>query len=320
MKIKTTLAIILSFFTLANFAHATPTPNTLKVLTLNTWLLSVLGHPIGKDQEMRAEKIPQTIADLGADLIAMQEVWPNHYKESLTEEFARLGYPYSFFNKRKIGMGNGLMIISKYPIISAELAPIFKSHTRLDEQLAGKRALHVEVLISDTLTIDFYTLHAGALSYDEKLGNYNRLQKARQRAQYIEFKNWMQSTRKHAISIIAGDFNADYRTLSGGHFLPDYSDDYLELTDRACSEQEDLSNSFLIANHMDQFSTAIPTYSVENAYVAGGLFASAPSETEDYVYSCGISKDRMIESKVIFKDNLLSDHYGLTTSFNLNNL
>lgn len=293
-------------------------PVSLKVLTLNAWLLRVFGHEIGKDIEERLTLIPSEVAKTGVDLIALQEVWTNRHKDQLANEFRKLGYPYSVYKRRNIGMGNGLMLVSKYPLINFRVAPIFRHHTRLDEMVVAKRAIYAGVQISKSLTIDFFTIHVGALTYDVDTGNYNRRQKARQREQYLEFKAWFKQNRKNPISIVAGDFNADYRTLSGGRFLKNFADDYLELKDQACGDQEDFLNHFLTANRLDAKSDAVPTFSRENAYVRTGLFSEAPSETEDYIYSCGLTPEHVLESAVIFQDTPhLSDHYGVMSHFAL---
>lgn len=310
--------VLLTLLTLhAPYTNASD-QQTLKILTLNTWLLRIFGVPIGKDIPTRARLIPRAVANTGADLITFQEAWSNRYKRRFRRELKKLGYPYSYFVPRRLGMGDGLEIISKYPIRTIEAAPLFLDITRIEEVPVGKRALYAEIEIRPDLKIDFFSFHAGALTYLDRQGTYDRREKARQRGQYQQFKRWFQETRRNPISIVAGDFNASSLTLSGGKFLPNYADDYLELLDQACGKDENFTNTFSAANKTDEHTAEEPTYDKKNPYVAGGLFSNAPSETEDYIFSCGIAPDDILHSQVLFKEApLLSDHYGVLSEIRL---
>jgi hypothetical protein len=279
----------------------------------------------------RAAIMGRMISQTGADIVALQESWPNHDKREIAAELATFGYPYSFFKKRGLNLGNGLVIISKYPILNAETSKPYREVTQDTEIFAKKAALYAEIEISPTDHLDFFTTHMGALSYEKNIGTYNVNQKKRQRTQYLQLRSWILKKHKNAHMILAGDFNADYRFLQNGEFQPQFAPDYLSLIQGTCGNA-DLTNTFLTANHMDATSTAIPTYDYQNnPYAAGGVFAGAPSETEDYIFECGFTPDQISKSEIIFKDPIpadlpelqgysttplrMSDHFSLTTTF-----
>ncbi len=156
----------------------------------------------------------------------------------------------------------------------------------------------------------------GAIDLDKKKQFYHPKQKRRQNKQYEQLKEWITETSQNNRMIVAGDFNANYLELRGGVFQPEYSKDYLNLLKNGCGKN-DFSNTFLMANHMDQTSPHVPTYSQQNSYVMGGLFAENPSEVEDFIFSCGFSESEMSSSQVMFTEpnSVLSDHYGIMNVF-----
>ena len=304
----------------------------LKVVTLNTWLLAVMGIHVGKDMVARAAIIGRMVSETGADLVALQETWPDHDKREIISEFKQFGYPYATYLGRGVTLGNGLVLISKYPIVRAFTSPTYREVTQDTEIFAKKAGMYAEIAISPTEHVDFFTSHLGALSYEKSTGTYNAAQKGRQRKQYLEFRNWILKTKRNAHVIVAGDFNADYHTLKDGQFLSEYAADYLSFIQGTCGDA-DLTNTYLTANHLDETSADTPTYDFQlNPYAASGLFAGAPSETEDYIFSCGFSPDQITKSEIILKDPIpsdlpelqyfgriplrISDHFSLATTFN----
>ncbi len=326
---KLLLSILLLLILTSQYLSANEQKKTLKVLTFNVWNLKILGTNIGKDIKERLKLIPMAIKTSGADIVALQENWKNSHRKLFSKKLKKLGYPYSFYLPRKLGMGDGLQIISKYPITASAVMKPFKNHTRFDEIFARKRAIYTEIEIAPGRQIDLFTLHAGALSYDEKDGSYKKKQKIRQAKQYQQFKKWFQANRRNNISLAIGDFNASYLNLAGGQFQQQFNNDYLKFLDNGCNDGEDLLDSYLIANSKDERSMQDATYDRENPYVASGFFSSAPSETEDYIFTCGISKEEIISSSVVFDEEIskefakkskndqlpvrLSDHYGILT-------
>jgi endonuclease/exonuclease/phosphatase family metal-dependent hydrolase len=306
-------------------------PHQLKVLTLNAWLLAFMGIHIGQDMAARAAIMGRMISQTGADLVDMQEVWPDHDKREIAEEFQSFGYPYYLYVDRGLSLGNGLLIISKYPIVDSAISRPYREVTQDTEIFAKKAGMYAEIAITPTDHVDFFTTHMGALTYEQSEGTYNVNQKARQRTQYLQFRDFIKYNTKNKHVIVAGDFNADYRVLTGGVFQPEYAPDYSSFIQQTCVDS-DLTNTFLTANHMDATSTAIPTYDYQhNPYAAGGLFAGAPSETEDYIFECGFAPEQITRSELEFTEPVpadlpelkyfntvplrMSDHFSVMTTF-----
>ncbi len=331
MKATRNLFLALFLVAFSSLSAAPAEARDLKVVSLNTWLLSFLGHHIGRDMKERALVIPHLVAEENPDLIALQEVWPNRDKNELIDEFKKWGYDYSFEVPRNLGLGNGLVIVSRYPIVDTKISPRYHEITQLDEVIAKKGAIYAEIELSPTEHIDFFTTHLGALSYDEKAGTYEKSQRKHQLEQYQELRDWFMKTRKNKHAIIAGDFNGDYRLLKDGKFQGEFDPGYLAFIQETCGDGEDLLNTFLTANKMDASSAPIPTYDFQrNPYAAEGLFSGAPSETEDYIFSCGFESSDASKGQVILSGPIptnlselkgrktplrASDHFGLSAVF-----
>lgn len=321
---RNTLALGVAFILCASSVRA----EELKVLTLNTWFLSVLGVHIGKDQNKRLKILPDKVTSSGADVLVFQEAWSNRVRKTIARELKARGYPYSFYNRRKVTMGDGLEVVSRYPILRAVSSPHFSVATKFEEKFARKRAILVEIALPGGERVEIVTTHLGALNYKNKPGSYHPVHRARQHLQFNELKKWVKSVRRHSKLIIAGDLNSDYRRLSGGAFLPEFDPVYLNFIKGTCGSGEDLLNTFLSYQNFTAADEGDPTFSQDNPYARNGLFSNAPSETEDYILSCGFTRDQVVDSKVVFKENLsmkrllgsthpkrLSDHYGVLTNF-----
>lgn len=295
-------------------------------------MLSFLTKQIGKDMYARSLLIPPALAATGADVIALQEVWSNHHKWLFKNAMKCRGYAYSYSVPRTLGMGDGLLIVSKYPIVSHAASPRFHVNTRSDEVFTHKRALYAEIEMPSGERVDFFTTHVGALTYLPEEGAYDPKEKSRQLKQYLQLKDWMLKIRKNRRSILAGDLNAHFLELESGRFQPRYASDYLKLIRNGCGTAEDLENSYLIANRYDAASEIANTYDQKNPYVATGYFKDNPSETEDYILTCGFAPEEVLSSEVVFREDLtddtfasypsikkhplrFSDHYGVLSTF-----
>src|SRR5687767_2701239 len=90
MRYKLIFLLILSIYiSPAQGAHA---PKTFKVLTFNTWMLEILGKDRTQNMEERLTLMPKAIADTGADIVFLQEVWTEKARKGLINGLARHGY------------------------------------------------------------------------------------------------------------------------------------------------------------------------------------------------------------------------------------
>lgn len=303
----------------------------LKVLTFNVWDLKAYGISVSHHIKDRLKILPAKLVESGADIIALQEVWENKSKHRLEEVMAKKGYPYTFYVDSGIGLGNGLMIISKFPIVKHDVSDPYRIRTRLDEIAAHKAAFHLLIEVPGLAPIDVYTTHLGAVTFDEKHDGYNGVQKEKLLNQLVQFSDWVKKTQKSNNIIVAGDFNIHYQEYNNaGHFKPKYAKDYAYLAKNLCNRGE-ATNTYLNANNLDATNTPHYTYNRENPYVASGLFSGAPSEVDDYIFICQYSDLSVTSSKLIFNEALpefykekfklrklplrLSDHYGILTTF-----
>lgn len=305
--------------------------NEIKVLNFNVWDLKAYGISVSKQVKDRLKILPKKLVESNADIITLQEIWENKSKHRLAKTMEKNGYPHSFYVDSGIGLGNGLMIISKFPIKKPKVSDPYTQRTRIDEVLAHKAALHSLIEVPNFGSIDIYTTHLGAITFDEKHDGYNGVQKEKLLNQIIQFSDWVRKTQSSPNIVVTGDFNMHYQEYAGqGHFKPTYAKDYAFLVKKLCNRGEAL-NTYMTANNLDVSSTPHYTYSRENPYVASGHFSTAPSEVDDYIFVCEYADMVLTSSQLVFtgplpesyKEELklrrlplrLSDHYGLMSTF-----
>lgn len=325
MKHLSNLLILGLFFTLA--ANA----GELKVLNFNAWDLKAYGISVSRHNKDRMKILPSKLIDSKADIITLQEIWENKTKHRLAGAMAKNGYPHSFYIDSGIGLGNGLMIISKYPIKKAKVSDAYNQRTRIDEITSKKAALHTVIEIPDLGLIDLYTTHLGAITFDDKHDTYNGVHKEKLLNQIVQFSDWVRKTQSTFNIIVTGDFNLHYQEYAGqGHYKPQYASNYAYLVKKLCNRGDAL-NTYMRANNQDVSNTPHYTYTRENPYVANGHFSAAPSEVDDYIFVCEYADLKPVASKLMFTEAIpasykdtfklrklpsrLSDHYGILSTF-----
>lgn len=328
------LSIFLLIFISTNAATAAP----LKILQFNTWQLKALGIDLTKDRKERLRILPDYLAATKADVMTLSEVWSDLTKKAIVRAMFRRGYPFASFTRQKASMGDGLLVISRFPITAVKRSRSFHPFTRLDEALTRKRAVRITLAVPDVGTVDLFQAHMGAVGFHEKKDRYDRVQKAKLMAQLEELADFIRANATSDVVILGADLNANYQEYGGGgRFLPEYAKDYRALIEGACPDRgpnrDQMQNSFLVANGMSVRDKNIPTYSADNPYVSGGIFAGIPSETEDYLLYCPSPRVSALRSEIVFRDAIpesdreryhlkrlpkrLSDHYGVVTEFGI---
>jgi sphingomyelin phosphodiesterase 2 len=84
----------------------------IRVATLNTWALP---DPFGHRVRARMRAIGERLDALGADLVALQEVWRDDARSLLCEAGVRAGLPHSWWHSSSL-VGGGLLVLSRWPI------------------------------------------------------------------------------------------------------------------------------------------------------------------------------------------------------------
>ena len=299
-----------------------------KVITFNTWLLEIFGKDIAEDIPERRERIVKALIELDADVISLQEVWPNKHRDFLIEHLSE-HYPYCAFDDSKSGLfklfADGLIIFSKHPIENYPSQGCakpshtlrFSEYTRFDEAFISKGAIHVEIRHRELGVIDVYNSHLGALSFDVEQNGYNPDHEKAVRKQASEFIDFVQNTRtiNSSQTILAMDLNRHFKAwqndFDSHHTL---GHEYQSILDLG------VIDTFMRANGLDPRTTSgIYTYDTRsNPNAAGYIFGSDPQTFIDYVFSIGDFL-QPVESDIIFTGPFdgyyLSDHYGLMTSF-----
>ena len=322
------LALLLFF----GLSHNSSASSALRVLQLNTWQLRIFGIDPTVDRVERLKILPEMIAETGADVIALEEVWKTKDKNTVVREMRKRGYPYSNFTTRRFILGDGLVVVSKFPIIAAENSPVYRPATTFEESFAHKRAKHLVLLVPELGAVDFFMTHVGATAFDVNKDEYYPTQKKNQDLQLKQFSDWIKGHRSSKFIIISGDLNSHYQEYdSHGQFFGRYSIGYQNLIKGTCQDGSDLVNTYLVANGKTVTDPADATYSQDNPYAAGGLFGGTPNEDEDYIFTCANESLKIASSEIIFKDSIpqsyqdkyhldklplrISDHYGVFTTF-----
>jgi len=315
-----TLSFILLFLTFASHAaEVIVCPQKLKVLTFNTWMLSLPFNAGAHDLQERLDIFPDRLSETGADIIGLQEVWWDKARKTLKKEMFKRGYYYSFFKQFKGTvrgtMGNGLVIFSKFKIdLDQSSVMKFQDYTRKDEYFTYKGVQHAVIDIPCLGEIDFFNTHLGAISDPKKDSKnkyvYDEDEIKVHQEQKHELINFLESEAHSDVAILTSDLNSHPVDHNSGIESPTHR-----------SLNENFIDTFHQFNSMSSIS-----FDNKNPYVSSGYFATAPSEYLDYIWlKRNQEKLHAIKSEIVF-DNLktlkskhfLSDHYGVLTTFELN--
>lgn len=134
----------------------------LKIITYNVHLFGGLSSVVlgvinrlvklVHDEEQRLGALTQVLQDAGADIVCLQEIWSDTFKERLISGLRHI-YPHSFYpafangpHFGKVQLGSGLLLLSRHPIIAANFTPFGK--------LSGEDAFAQKGVICATLHVD----------------------------------------------------------------------------------------------------------------------------------------------------------------------
>ena len=99
----------------------------LRVASLNVWALP---WPVGRDVAARMEAIGSRFEALGADVVALQEVWTEAARESLVDAGRRAGLS-EIWHSESARAGGGLLVLTRLPIAGVHF------ERRLGDQAEG---------------------------------------------------------------------------------------------------------------------------------------------------------------------------------------
>ncbi|XP_073837690.1 neutral sphingomyelinase [Musca autumnalis] len=179
----------------------------LSVLTLNVW-----GIPfVSSDRAERMQHIGKELSSGKYDIVSLQEVWTE--KDSVTlQELTKAILPYAHYFYSGV-IGAGLLVLSKYPIVST----LFHSWTvngychRIQhaDWFGGKGVGMCRIRVGDRY-VHLYNAHLHA-EYNINNDDYktHRVIQAFDTAQFIEATRW-----DAAVQILAGDLNTKPTDIS----------------------------------------------------------------------------------------------------------
>ena len=171
------------------------TPASMKLTTFNVWGLPAWLNGASAD---RYGKISHDLAQLGSDVVLLQEVWTRRSFEVLSEQANGASRTWWTADARRKGglLGqNGLLTLSRFPIKSAWFRRF--SASRLPDSLANKGALKVTLELRPGERVTIWNVHL-------QDGTSGRV-RSRQIAELI---SWVEQAQDGQIAdIVGGDFN-----------------------------------------------------------------------------------------------------------------
>lgn len=299
---------------------------TLRVLNFNAWLVEgwipqFIVSP-SRDVEARAALMPAALAKYNPDIIIFQEVWKYKRRTQLASKLKKLGYRYSVQGSDSLmsylGIGNGLLIVSRFPLDKNPVFNTFSLATRADEgpifarKGVIKTRVNVGALIGESKWIDIYASHLGGFATvlkDGKADEYIPEEQAAKAAQAVELAEFIKSTRTSEDAILGVDLNAHPKAFRAGNYVEEITPEYGTLASVG------LKDPVAELYPEDQFS--LYTYDTQkNYYANSGHFSYEPPGRIDYVLSAGPSL-KPLSSEQVLTDFALSDHFGLLTVFEI---
>lgn len=342
--IKTVFVV---FITLICIDHAIASneqlPKQLKILTLNTWLLRIRKVNLAEDIDQRRALIAMELEQSNYDIVMLQEVWSDADMRYLATRLLESGkFKNCTSHDAGRSIGNGLMIFSKFPLLGKahqekknwhgchepEAFMEFSEITRSDEKYVNKGAMHVRLQITNQKSIDVYTTHTGAVSYDLQTQKYDQHHLTIGANQVREIKSFIEKTSKTNNVLFGGDLNQNPEVRNKTNSMQNK----IELTEqyRLITEEMGFTDVFASVNQLspDQLRQVSTFDPIGNAYVISGRFAEYPGELLDYVFLKQTDQFLApIQSRLVFtqpsmlrngKPMFISDHYGIEATFLLN--
>ena len=287
-----TLIALLFFCTTAATLQAATLP--LRVLTYNIW-----GLPSpGDHAPWRYKEIAKRLGQY--DIIAFEEAWST--KTDVVWQIPT--HPYHAFGGQAHGIGgaSGLILASKFPIVESHFLGYHESAGF--ECLAKKGVLMVRIEMSPGVQIDVYITHLNAWDEHELIRT----------SQILELIGLVHEYSVDNPVVIMGDLNADFRSnnywelLGGLAALHDSYDDYVTALHGPTPDQTN-GYSFDVT---------------KNPWAEPKISHEKNPQRLDYIFyrSAATARLRVMESKLVFTESVrgdkpLSDHYGVTTLFNV---
>jgi endonuclease/exonuclease/phosphatase family metal-dependent hydrolase len=275
----------------------------VRVLTFNVGLLELTfaGRRIDEIpyREERLVGIVKAIGELDADIVCLQEVFKQSYSDALVGELES-AYPYHarHDNKGRLGLGHGLLTLSKFPLQGSRFVP-FRAGPRHEKLMIRRGFIEIEVKSptvedADLTIFNLHTTAGGRLGTESDAANRFR------DMQLLEIHDAVRAAS--GPSLVCGDFNAGPEASAQNY------DHFLDLG---------YADAAVLACGPDGLG---PTWLPGNPLVRG--FADSPPQRIDHIFldTRAAGQFRVVHAAHVFQDAqvqvdgqsvTLSDHYGL---------
>lgn len=278
------------------------------VLTFNVGLLEIKVGPYILDEVLyREDRLPAIVSGIhgsGADVVFLQEVFKREHFERLTQDL-RDPYPYAtrHDNTGRIGVGHGLLILSKYPMSGTSFTRFLNAPRHENFFIRrGFLAATISPWGASGAAIHIVNLHAtsgGRLGTEAPATNRFRNAQLKQVHQAV--------VKRGGPTLVCGDLNAGPEASLENYetFLSYGYEDALRLLPSGLQQS-------------DGFVTWDPT----NELVEGSGFEQSPPQRVDHVFLNIEAKTvlKVASARLLFEEAAvpvenkkltISDHYGL---------
>lgn len=223
----------------------------LKIISYNIWDLPLW---FVRNRKARIERVANYLAQSGADIICIQEAWSQSGRKTLYRILGEAGYQHVSARERLVLIGNGgLLIFSKFPILSKKFTPFSRLSAAFVELFAAKGVLEVTVETPQGKLSVFNThLHSPSWVFGQAI-------RLRQMRRVLDVLMQGETT-----AILAGDFNED-----------------------KLWEQKEFTKILNAASFMNPLSVALgmpPTYRLENEFVNIWINRAYAPSRFDYIF------------------------------------
>lgn len=277
---------------------------TIRLLTLNLGQhgLQLPGGwqiPLSCHAKRRLEAAPRLLRGTGADILALQEVYSPGHRRFLAEALAET-YPFSAQAPRtRLPVGNGLMILSRFPILNCQFIPC-RGGPLLTRLVWKQGFLSAEIDLPVVGRTRFINVHlAATVPFDHPEALASTANRHREISQLISAAGGR--------AILVGDFNAG---------------------PEICSDNYD---RIIAAGYVDAFvASGAPariadgfTWDSANPLNTASRFADSPGQRIDLVFvpKANLRSLVPVAAQVVLQNpavdiscdqnTTLSDHYGM---------
>lgn len=293
---------------------------TFSILSYNTYLLKTGLKNTLVDE--RAQVLPDALATEGADVLVLQEVWESEHVDNFVNRLASHGYKYYAYkdsHDSTAKLGNGMLILSRYPIYpqSVSYSP-WSTKTSWTEKMANKGILAASVNFNGRF-VRIYNTHTSTKRLDAETGEFETEHEDLRLSQFNQIIDSMAADDSE-YRILAGDLNMHpfkYDATTKAYIENEYDREYSYL-----KTHTGLLNVFT-DDEMRRTFTFDPK---NNSWAADGIIVDDESgQLIDYqLYSESLIKESteiamsdsfQIPSKSDVRTAPLSDHYAIKSVF-----